>query len=51
VDDLFAHIDWRTKRLERNAHDINGPDHTGAKAPGLQKQKSFLILTHSYACS
>jgi hypothetical protein len=41
VDDLFAHIDWRPKRFEGDAHHINGANNTRAKPPRLQKQQGL----------
>jgi hypothetical protein len=36
VNDLFADVDRRAKRLERNANNIDGSHHPGAKSPRLQ---------------
>ena len=36
VDDLFADINRRPKRLQSNADHINRPHHSGAESPGLE---------------
>src|ERR1022692_2257173 len=36
VDDLFAHVNRRSKVLQGYANDVNGANHAGAKAPRLQ---------------
>jgi hypothetical protein len=36
VDDLFADVDWRAESLERDADDINRPDHAGTEAARLE---------------
>ena len=38
VNDLFAHVDGRAKRLQRDADYINGPDYTRAEPPRLQQK-------------
>ena len=38
VDDLFAHVDRGPERLQRDADDIDGPHHSGAKAPRLEQK-------------
>jgi hypothetical protein len=35
VDDLFANVDRRPKRLEGDSHDVDGTYHPGAKSSGL----------------
>src|SRR5690349_17879808 len=46
MDDLFAHIDRWPKGVQRNADNINGPYHSGAKTPGLQQQQSLSFRCH-----
>src|ERR1700678_4053697 len=40
VDNFFAHINWASKSLERNADNINRPHHPGAESARLQEEQS-----------
>src|SRR5262245_9411525 len=41
MDDFFADVDRRPKRLQGDADDINGPDDPSAKATRLKQQQCF----------
>jgi len=47
VHNLLAHIDRWPKRFQRDAYDIDGPDHPGTKPTGLQQQQIFALCGHS----
>ena len=38
VHDLFADVDGRAKGLKGNANDVDGANHAGAEATGLQQK-------------
>jgi len=42
VDDLFTDIDGRAEGLKGDSNDIDGADHAGAEAAGLQQEQVFL---------
>jgi hypothetical protein len=44
VDDFLADVNGRPKSLKRDADNINGPNHPGAKAAGLEQEQSFTFV-------
>ncbi len=38
VDDLLAHVNGRAEGFQRDADNIDGAHHSGAKAPRLQQK-------------
>src|SRR5262249_22639974 len=38
MDNLLADIDRRAIQVQRDLHDVNGPDHPGAKPAGTEQQ-------------
>ena len=49
VDDLLADVDRRAERLQRNANDVDGAHHAGAKASRLQQKKGLgFRLSHEF---
>ena len=49
MDNFLADVDRCAERFQRNLHDIDGPDYSGAEATGLQEQHLFHGLQGSHA--